>query len=111
MGKYTESIMQDKKECFVISHKLVNAPLNLENNYYDLECHHIFFGTANRKLSEKYGLKVWLCKEFHTGNSGVHHNRTLDLLLKEMAQRKFEEHYKGTYNRSDFIRIFGKSYL
>ena len=27
----------------------------------DLEVHHIFYGTANRRLSEKYGLKVHLC--------------------------------------------------
>ena len=106
-----KSIIQYNKECFVLSNNLVNAPYNEHGDYYDLECHHIFFGTANRKLSEKYGLKVWLCKEFHTGSNGVHNNRVLDLLLKEIAQRKFEEYYKGTYNRSDFIRIFGKNYL
>jgi hypothetical protein len=38
----------------------------------------------------------------------VHFNKELDLKLKEMAQRYYEENY-GT--REDFIKEFGKSYL
>lgn len=29
------------------------------------EVHHIFFGTANSKLSEKYNLKIPVCRECH----------------------------------------------
>lgn len=69
------------------------------------EEHHVFFGTANRKLSEKYGMKVYLCAEHHRGRIGVHQDRDLDLLIKKMAQKKFEETYTA-----DFIETFGRSY-
>ena len=102
-----KSILQSEKECYVCAHNLVFVPYGNERSNYVIEDHHVFFGTANRKLSEKHGLKVWLCQEHHRGNTGVHNNRVLDLLLKEIAQRKFEE----THHRQDFIKIFGKSYL
>lgn len=73
-----------------------------------LHCHHIFGGTANRKISERLGYKVWLCPGHHTGPAGPHLNRQVDLDLKRMAQRHYEEH-RGT--REDFIKTFGKSWL
>ena len=106
-----KSILQDEKECYVCAHELVYAPYSHGKDYHTLECHHVLYGTSKRAQSEKYGLKLWLCHEHHTGDSGVHFNKPLDGLLKEMAQRKFEEVHKGRYNRTDFIRIFGKSYL
>ena len=91
-----KSVLQTNKECFVCG------------TTSDLESHHIFGGTANRKVSERYGLKVWLCHEHHTGNKGVHNgNVAVDRYLKELAQRKFEE----TYSREKFIETFGRSYL
>lgn len=90
-----KSILQSEKECY-ICHTL-----------YDIEEHHVFMGTANRRKSEEYGLKVWLCHEHHTGDSGVHFNKALDTKLKQMAQAEFEK----TYTREEFIREFGKSYL
>ena len=74
-----------------------------------LQCHHIF-GGPNRKLSEHYGLKVWLCGQqcHENGPGSVHMNRETDLALKEAGQRDFEKIH-GT--REDFRRIFGKSYL
>nr|DAG81083.1 MAG TPA: Recombination enhancement function protein nuclease, DNase, HYDROLASE.4A [Caudoviricetes sp.] len=89
------SILQTEKECFVC------------RTTQDLQDHHIFFGTANRKQSEKYGLKVWLCMRHHTGDRGVHFDKGLDRKLKEMAQAKFEE----THTREEFIKIFGRNYL
>ena len=92
-----ESVLQEVKECYVC------------NTTYNLHDHHIIYGTANRKQSEKYGLKVWLCMYHHTGsNEAVHNNRELDLKLKRIAQEYYEAHY-GT--RKSFIEIFGKSYL
>ena len=72
--------------------------------------HHIFYGTANRRLSEQYGMKVHLCLEHHLDNqSGVHgRNRELDRKLKEDAQIVFERKYGS---RVDFINIFGRNYL
>lgn len=92
-----KSIIQYTKKCF-----------RCENPH--CEDHHIFFGTANRKLSEKYGLKIWLCESHHRlGNQAVHKNKDWDLKIKRMAQKKFMEHYDKT--REDFIKIFGKNYL
>jgi hypothetical protein len=92
-----ESVMQSEKQCYACG-----TTLNLHD-------HHIIYGTSNRKKSEKYGLKVWLCAYHHNmSNEGVHFNKALDLALKTKAQTYYEEHY-GT--REDFIREFGRSYL
>jgi hypothetical protein len=91
-----KSIIQTEKQCFVCGKN------------YNLHDHHIIYGTSNRKQSEKYGLKVWLCYEHHTGNAGVHFNRDLDLHLKKLAQEHFEARYGA---RNEFISTFGKSYL
>ena len=66
-----------------------------------LECHHIF-GGSNRKHSEKYGLKVWLCREHHTGDTGVHFNKALRDNLQGMARNMFIEQY----GEDEFLRIF-----
>jgi hypothetical protein len=91
-----KSIIQTEKECYVC------------HTTYNLQDHHIIYGTANRKQSEKYGLKVWLCQEHHTGSCGVHFNKDLDMHLKKLAQMHFEAHIGA---RNEFIRVFGKSYL
>lgn len=92
-----ESIIQKDKQCLVCG------------TTYNLHSHHIFFGTANRKQSEKYGLKVWLCAYHHNmSNEGVHFNKHLDNHLKQMGQRHFEARYGS---RDMFIEKFGKSYL
>ena len=72
------------------------------------EVHHVIYGTANRKFSDKYGLIVPLCHEHHRGQTGVHFNRDFDISLKKLAQEKFEAVYGA--NKS-FIKVFGKSYL
>lgn len=71
------------------------------------EEHHIFFGTANRRKSERYGYKVPLCYEHHRGPHGVHFDPALDKHLKRMAQHHFER----DHSRADFIREFGKNYM
>lgn len=91
-----KSIVQKNKECFICK------------TTQDLHEHHIFFGRANRRLSEKYGMKVWLCGRHHNlSNEGVHFNRELDLYIKRIGQKTFEE----THTRQEFRDIFGKSYL
>jgi len=93
-----KSVLQTRKECFICG---------AQTNLHD---HHIIYGVANRKKSEKYGLKCFLCYEHHEGNTGVHHNpnKSYDLYLKQTAQEYYEEHYGS---REDFIREFGKSFL
>ena len=92
-----KSVLQNKKESYI------------SGSTYNLEEHHIFFGTANRKVSEKNGLKVWLTSEEHRGTYGVHgkFGRDLDIKLKQDAQRKYEE----THTREEFIKLIGKNYL
>lgn len=71
-----------------------------------MEEHHVIHGVANRKLSEKYGLKVWLCPLHHRDSKyGVHFDKEFDEELKKFAQTKFEETYD-----MDFREVFGKSY-
>lgn len=67
--------------------------------------HHIFSGTANRRLSEAYGLKVYLCPEHHEdGPEAAHKNKIVRLLLEETAKRAFEKAYPG----KGFREIFGR---
>lgn len=94
-----ESIIQSSKECFVCGTKS------------NLHCHHIFFGTYRRKVSEDNGLKIYLCINHHTGLDGVHTNRghELDISLKRYAQIKWQEVNNKT--SEDFIKLMGRSYL
>lgn len=76
---------------------------------FDLHKHHIFYGTANRKLSEKYGCWCYLCAKHHNlSTNGVHFNKHLDLAIKEQCQKAWEFKYGS---REDFIKTFGRSYL
>ena len=98
-----KSIMQTRKECYVCR-KLVGEEIPLPDA--GLEMHHIF-GGANRRLSEKYGLKVWLCHMHHNEPpEGVHFNWDLMRHMHQKGQEAFERAYPG----SDFRRFFGKNY-
>lgn len=75
-----------------------------------LERHHIF-ASANRKLSEKYGLVVYLCGEscHRNGKQAAHKNKDTALYLKRYGQEKAMKEQGWT--EEEFISIFGKSYL
>lgn len=90
----------------------------ISNEYQCLVCgrttnlhrHHIFFGSANRAISELYGCWCYLCPRHHNAsNYGVHLNHKLDLQLKQRAQRAWMEKYDGGVE--DFIKAFGRNYL
>lgn len=69
--------------------------------------HHVIYGTANRRLSEKYGLKVYLCLYHHEeGPEAVHKNAKMSLILKIQAQRAFQKKFPAL----DWMKIFGKNY-
>lgn len=72
-----------------------------------LECHHVFGGVANRPISEKYGLKVWLCHSCHTGPHGAQYDKTANLLLKQQAQKAFEK----DHSREEWMQLIRKNYL
>lgn len=95
MGKAKSAIVKCMENCFVCGSPYV-------------QIHHIFYGTANRKISDRYGYVLPLCQEHHTGQTGVHFNKDMDLHFKRLAQ----EHYEANHGtREDFRREFGKSYL
>lgn len=73
------------------------------------ECwHHCFGGHGRRSISEREGLVVPLCNACHNmTNKSVHFNKQIDLLVKKLAQKKFEEHH----TRERFIKLFGRNYL
>ncbi len=88
-------ITDDMEHCFICGRSPV-------------ETHHICYGSANRKLADKYKLVVGLCQPHHRGNNGVHGgNKELDLFLKQTAQTKFNE----IYSDLDFLAVFGRNYL
>ena len=91
-----KSVIQDRKECIICGS-------------WNVEDHHIFFGSARRRLSEEYGLKVWLCPTHHRGTNGVHgkYGHKLDTELKQLGQKAFE----WKHPRELFIKTFGRNYL
>lgn len=92
-----KSIIQTEKECFICG------------CCRNLESHHIFYGNPNRKLSEKYGLKVWLCPYDHRDNKNGVHGQAVEKrrYLEQIAQKTFEKNH----SRKEFIQIFGENYL
>lgn len=92
-----DSIIQKEKVCYICG------------TTSNLHKHHIFFGTANRKLSEEDGCVVYLCVNHHTGLQGVHNNHRLDLDLKQKCERAWIRHFNKSIE--DFIKRYGKSYI
>lgn len=94
-------IQKDEFHCFLCGRNAAVEPL---------DCHHVYSG-ANRKLSEKYGLKVYLhhnsCHIF--GKNSVHQNGDVAKKVKRVVQLRAMRHYNWT--EEQFIEIFGKSYL
>ena len=72
----------------------------------DTARHEVFYGTANRKNSKKYGAWVDVCPSCHA-RIHAHPNSGFDLHLKRNAQWLFER----THSREEFMKIFGKSWL
>ena len=70
--------------------------------------HHVIYGTAGRKLSEKYGLKLYLCPDHHEfGKEAVHKNKETRILLEKCAQLVFINQYGQEF----WMQIFGRNYL
>ena len=75
-----------------------------------LDEHHIF-GGPNRKLSDRFGLTVYLCHhDCHIfGEDAVHQNAETARRLHEYGQRKAMEEQGWTVDQ--FRMVFGKNYL
>lgn len=91
----TKSIMQENLEtCYLCGGRAT-------------ETHHVLGGTANRKLSEKYGLTVRLCHSCHLGSDGAQYNKHLNFMLKEEAQMAFE----ALYGHDRWMKTFRRNYV
>lgn len=89
-----KSILQKSRKCLICGLPYV-------------ECHHVYGGTRNRRLSEEYGLKVYLCHKHHNEPpDGVHYNREFRDKLQEWAQKQFDTYYPT----ENFVELFGKNY-
>lgn len=97
-----KSIMQEKTgQCYLC--------MKLHDDYSvkQVQEHHVIFGQGRRRLSEKYGLKVYLCLNHHTeGSEAVHRNAELANKLKILGQRAF----KKRFPELDWMLIFQKNY-
>ena len=96
MSKTSKSIMQQGDPRCAVCGCRVN-----------LERHHVLGGVANRPLSEKYGLWVWLCQEHHTGPRGVQYDKERNQAFKRLAQIAFE----ARYSHDEWMQVFKKNYL
>lgn len=95
---------------YSIIHDLDDKTCYVCGSTQNIHIHEVFFGTANRQLSIKYGLCVCLCAKHHNmSNEGVHFDKRLDRLLKECAQSRAQKKYG--WSTEEFIKIFGKNYL
>ena len=109
--KHRKSILQPNDgTCYICSE------IHSDYRMKQVQEHHIFYGSANRAVSEAEGFKVYLCPSHHQYtydcnpeaiHGNPHYERSLDMWLKQTAQRKYE----ATHSREDFLRLIGKNYL
>lgn len=96
-----KSIIQDKKECYFSKETGI------------LENHHVFGGNANRKVSDKYGLTIWLTPlhhaEWHRSPPNAELNKVERQRIQQEVQRKAMEHYNWSID--EFRKKSGKSYI
>lgn len=103
-SKEMRSIMQnDMTRCYLCGKTEAELHERLEE-------HHVIFGQGRRKLSEQYGLKIYLHGEtcHRNGKEAPHRNRLVRRTMEAAAQSAFEKEWGS---REEFMRIFGKNYL
>lgn len=100
-----KSILHDKKDrtCFLC------MMLHNDDSWKEvLHEHHVIFGWANRRISERYGLKVYLCIYHHEeGPEAIHRNDEISDMVQAYAQRAFEKRFP----EKNFREIFGRNYI
>lgn len=103
-----KSIIHENKElCYLCGNPAYRTECGIMDQ---LEKHHVFGGNPGRKLSERYGLTVYLhgIKCHREGKDSVHRNSLVAGILKAEAQRRFEMIHGS---RKEFMEIFGKNYI
>lgn len=105
MSKSAPSILHNKAEgtCYLC--------MKLHGDYdrrTGLEEHHVFMGNQYRGLSDRYGLKVYLCREHHRiSKESVHQNAEISRVVQKDAQKAFE----AKYSHEEWRKVFGRSFL
>ena len=70
--------------------------------------HHIFNGNPNRKLSEKWGMKIYVVPRWHNFEDySIHMNEETDLIVKRYGQEIFE----AEHGHDKFVKTFGRSWI
>lgn len=88
-----KSIIQAERRCF-----LCRAVVGLDE-------HHLLEG-AYKKIAEKLGLKIYLCRRCH---KAVQENEENMQKLRELGQLKAMKHYKWTADQ--FRGVTGRNFL
>ena len=91
-------IKGDDEFCFLCKRKNFLIP--------GTDTHHMIFGTANRKLSDKDGLTCHLC---HTHHMRLHQYGEHKEELQKLAQITWMEYYEKSID--EFRERYGKNYL
>lgn len=90
---YSKSLFNTEQgECYLCGRKCESAR------------HEVFFGSANRVQSKRYGMWVNLCPHCH---EEVHRRNDVALRLKEEGQSIFE----SKFGHEKYMKLFGKNYL
>lgn len=73
-----------------------------------LEVHHIFHGTARRRLADEDGMIVHICRDCHRKLHEMPGGE-----MEKSLQEFGEEHWMFYYDKTkeDFIRRYGKNYI
>jgi len=100
-----DSIIQTRKACYVCGAS------------DKLHCHHVFYGTANRKKSDEDGMVIYLCPAHHNlSSAGIHFNKNLDNKVKQQAEKIWIQNYTAESSSKEerikaFIERYGRNYL
>ena len=97
-------IQKDREHCFICGR-------NSHADYFGLEEHHVFEGLGRKQLSEKYGLKIYICgaRCHRLGENSVHKSAKVARAVKKVVQQRAMQHYGWT--TEEFIEIFRKNYI
>ncbi len=106
--KHTDKL---SRECFLCREEADKQGYFGELKHTGLHKHHFIYGRLGcfRKKAEHFGLWGYVCQERHHeyGPEAPHNNKEVDLHLKQVAQRAFEE----KYSHEEWMVEFGKNYL
>ena len=100
-----KSIMHDKKDGTCYLCMLLDGDYRRRSG---LQEHHAMPGTANRKLSERYGLKVYLCMWHHTAGPNAAHN---DINSRRLIQKRAQEAFERIHSHEEWMEAFGRNFI